>query len=313
MHTLTGMSATGMAHPHIKTLFVVADSSERVKPPIKHELMHLMAMLKWGYPHFTSTWINEGLAAYAENNCNGYSVAEVYRYFLHTDQLIPIDALVTAFYQQPEMIAYHQSAYVVEYLLEFYSMKQFKRLWTEGFNNFEAIYEMSFPEMKKQWEANVIKKHPEVPTINWEVFKEGCMKLQATNRTENKRNDAELTPEQQAAFDALNTLQVSTDSRNRLYSTFAGTVQPCYPPDTTLIISQADALAAMKQFVAKHCTNLTIKVRNELAAKSVLAQDEYTLSLCLDHAAVTDENGVPMTGTWVMPNVLGRRDVVMVW
>lgn len=314
MNKLAGMSATGMALPHIRTLFVVADTAEKVKPPIKHELMHLLAMLKWGYPHYTSTWINEGLAAYAEDNCNGYSVSEIYRYFLETDKLISIDSLVTDFYNQPEMIGYHQSAYVVEYLLENYSIKQFNRLWLEGFYEFESIYNMSFQEMKKLLEVDVIKKHSEVPNISWEVFKEGCMKSQPNNIPKNKSTDSELTPEQHSAFDALNRLQVSTDEKNRLYSTFAGIDQPCYPPDTSLTISQTELLTAMKHFVTSNCKNLTVEERDELAVASVLAQEEYTVLLCLDNSTpVTYENGVPMTGTWVMPNVLDQRDVIIVW
>ena len=124
----------------------------------------------------------------------------------------------------------------------------------------------------------------------------------------------ELTPEQQSAFDALNILQGSTDEMNRLYSTFAGIVQPCYPPDTSLTLSRSDLLTAIQQFVARHCTNLTMKERNDLAAKSVLAQEQYTVSLCLDNTVdATFENGAPLTGTWVLPSVLGRRDVIIVW
>lgn len=176
MSVITGMYATGMAYPHNKTLYVVADSSEKIKPPIKHELMHLIAMLEWGYPHNTSTCINEGLATYAEDNCNGYSVSEIYRYFLDTDQLIHIDSLTTDFYHQPEMVGYHQSAYVVEYLLNNYSINQFKRLWKEGFDSFESIYSVSFQEMQKELDKSILKEHPEVPNIDWETFKEGCMK-----------------------------------------------------------------------------------------------------------------------------------------
>lgn len=176
MNVITGMYATGMAYPHNKTLYVVADSSEKVKPPIKHELMHLIAMLEWGYPHYTSTWINEGLATYAEDNCNGYSVSEIYSYFLDTDKLIHIDSLTTDFYNQPEMVCYHQSAYVVEHLLNNYSINQFKRLWIEGFDSFESIYSVSFQEMKKELDQSILKEHPEVPNIDWETFKEGCLK-----------------------------------------------------------------------------------------------------------------------------------------
>lgn len=124
----------------------------------------------------------------------------------------------------------------------------------------------------------------------------------------------ELTPTQQAAFDALDTLQISSDEMSRMYSTFAGIKQQCYPPDTSLTISQAELLLAMKQFVTSNYKNLSAEKREELAAKSVLAQEAYTVLLCINPSVpVTYENGAPMTGTWVMPNVLGRRDVVIEW
>ncbi len=125
---------------------------------------------------------------------------------------------------------------------------------------------------------------------------------------------SELSKEQEDAFDALNTLQTSTDEMNRLYSTFANITHPCYPADTSFTISRSDLLTAMKQFVTKHCTNLSIGERDKLAATSVLAQEEYTVLYCPDFASnVNYENGLPMTGTWVIPSVLGRRDVTMVW
>jgi hypothetical protein len=135
-----------------------------------------------------------------------------------------------------------------------------------------------------------------------------------TDSATNLETISGLTPEQQSAFDALNTLQVSTNEMNRLYSTFAGIVQPCYPPDTSMTISQSELLVAMKQFVTNNCRNLTVEERIELTTTSVLAQEEYTVSLCLDNSSNVDyKNGVPMTGTWVMPSVLGRRDVIIVW
>ena len=52
MFPLTGTHALGNAYPHIKTLYVV--SNETSKSPIKHELMHLIAMLEWDYPPASS-------------------------------------------------------------------------------------------------------------------------------------------------------------------------------------------------------------------------------------------------------------------
>jgi len=139
-------------------------------------------------------------------------------------------------------------------------------------------------------------------------------KQELTDSTLYTNTVSELTPEQQSAFDALNTLQVSTDEKNRLYSTFADIVQPCYPADTSFVISQSELLIVMKQFISKNCKNLTVEKQNELAATSVLAQEEYKILHCGDNSYNQNyENGLPMTGTWVMPSVLGRRDIILVW
>ena len=125
---------------------------------------------------------------------------------------------------------------------------------------------------------------------------------------------SELTPEQQSAFDALNTLQISTDEQNRLYSTFADIAHPCFPPDTSFVISQSELLTAMMQFVKENCSNLNIEKQEELATTAVLAQKEYTVLYCPGHSSnMNYGKGIPRKGTWVMPSVLGRRDVTLVW
>lgn len=124
----------------------------------------------------------------------------------------------------------------------------------------------------------------------------------------------ELTSEQESALDALNMLQINTDEKNRLYSTFANINQPCYPPDTNFVISRSEFQIAMSQFLTMHCTNLTKKEREELATASVLAQEEYTVLHCNSNSSnLNYKNGLPMSGIWIMPNVLGRRDVLLEW
>jgi hypothetical protein len=172
MFWLTGYKPSGTAQPYIKTVYLVADGEKT--PPIKHELMHLITMLEWGYPHVSSTLINEGLAAYAEDNCNGHNVAQIYRYFMKTGKLIDIDFLTSDFYAQSEMIGYHQSAYLVKYLLNNYNIEQFEKLWTQGFDSFESIYGIRFSKAKADLEKALLKKYPSVPDIDWETFKEGC-------------------------------------------------------------------------------------------------------------------------------------------
>ncbi|NVK73280.1 MAG: hypothetical protein HWE24_07360 [Oceanospirillaceae bacterium] len=124
----------------------------------------------------------------------------------------------------------------------------------------------------------------------------------------------ELTPEQEQALDALDTFQMNTDESGRVYSTFAGLEQPFYPPDTVLTISQTELLQAMKQYVELHCTDISAETRSKLASHAAMAQEEYTLAICTEgYEDLSFEEGLPMTGIWVMLNVLGTRDVVLVW
>jgi len=62
--------------------------NDKIDTPLKHELTHLIVMLGWGYPHQTSIWMNEGLSTSQVNNCNGYSVSELYRYFLDKNKFM---------------------------------------------------------------------------------------------------------------------------------------------------------------------------------------------------------------------------------
>jgi hypothetical protein len=172
MFKYTGMSASGMAFPETKTMFCVISNKE--KPPIQHELMHMVVMLKWGKAHVSSTWMNEGLAALAENNCNGYSVEQIYRYLMEKHLLISMDSLSTSFYGQPEMIAYHQSAYTVQSLIKNHGIRKFKDLWTQGIHSFEQIYGMSFEQVKIDMDKTAKQDFAAVPEINWAEFMKGC-------------------------------------------------------------------------------------------------------------------------------------------
>jgi hypothetical protein len=176
MKQYTGMTPSGIALIEPKILYVVANAdSNEVKPPIKHELMHMITMTTWGYPGQDSNWMNEGLAAYAENNCNGYNDEQIYRYLSEKNMLIPMEALATSFYKQPEMIAYHQAAYIVQYLLNQYGVEKFTELWTQGFAQFEHIYGMRFQQAKTNMDRIAKQGYPAAPAIDWNSFQKGCL------------------------------------------------------------------------------------------------------------------------------------------
>jgi len=176
MKKYTGMTPSGIALVQSKILYVVANGDPKeVKPPIKHELMHMISMTTWGYPRQDSNWMNEGLAALAENNCNGYNDEQIYRYLLDKNMLISMDNLTTSFYKQPEMIAYHQAAFIVQYLLNKYGVEKFKDLWSQGFDAFGKIYNISFSQVKADISTQAKQDYPSAPSISWNTFQVGCL------------------------------------------------------------------------------------------------------------------------------------------
>jgi hypothetical protein len=172
MEKEVGYTATGWTNMWTQELHIVANGE--FTPPIKHEILHMISMTTWGYPHNELIWINEGLATTTEKYCNGYTVGEIYRYFLEKEMLLPIDSLTNNFFGSPSIISYHQSAHIVEYLISNYGLDKFEELWKAGFNSFEDIYMISFSEMEEEINKKTIAKHPTVVSIDWETFSEGC-------------------------------------------------------------------------------------------------------------------------------------------
>lgn len=175
MKKYTGTPASGIALLEPKKVYVVANNDpKQIKPPIKYELMHMISMTNWGYPGKDSNWMNEGLAAFAENNCNGYNDAEIYRYLLENNMLISNENLTRDFYRQPEMIAYHQAAFITQYLLTVYGVDKFRILWTAGFSDFQKIYGTSFSNVITSINKKAKQDYRLAPDINWNNFQKGC-------------------------------------------------------------------------------------------------------------------------------------------
>ena len=181
MKKATNTGVSGQADFWNKTVgFVSTDDPETIEkeniipPPITHETMHMIAMETWGYPQESNLWMNEGLATFAANSCNGRTVREVHNYLLTHDMTFPMDSLTGQFYACNEMIGYHQAASIVQYLLEHYGVEKFGAFWQAGFSEFELIYGTTFPEVEAKLNAEVRAAYPEGVELDWEVFKKGC-------------------------------------------------------------------------------------------------------------------------------------------
>ena len=172
MKKYTGRAVTGIAQAERNTMFSLIGNG--VHPPIQHEMMHMITMIKWGTPPKSMDWINEGVATYAGGTCSSYTLEEIYTYFLQESELIGIANLAEDFYTYSEMKSYTQSAYLSKYLIDNYGVDRLKKLWKAGFQKFDEIYGFSAQELEEKIAMLLNKKYPEKIAFDWEEFKKGC-------------------------------------------------------------------------------------------------------------------------------------------
>jgi hypothetical protein len=174
MKRYVGNPSSGVAIPRPFRIVYMVFSEKEEGAPIKHELMHMICLVDWGDPDPTSLWMNEGLAAFSQNSCNGFTDEQIYRYFAANRMLLPIDSLANAFYQEPEMITYHQAGWMVGYLLKHYGVGKLRDLWQQGLFHFNAICGTSFSHMEADIKAAAERDYPKAPEIDWTSFSVGC-------------------------------------------------------------------------------------------------------------------------------------------
>lgn len=150
------------------------------KNPLKHELMHMVSQCKWGtniaYDSNLFAWLQEGLATYAdpEAECDNYSFEEKYVYFIQSKKIIGADLLITRMSDQHSKIAYNQSAYIVKLLIDNYGIDCLKKLWAGTMDDFITIYGLSFNDMMKKIETELIQKYPDPIAFDWDEFEKKC-------------------------------------------------------------------------------------------------------------------------------------------
>lgn len=156
---------------HIYSIYKKGDN------PLKHELMHLVSLNKWGKTTgaFVS-WLSEGLAMLADpslDNCEDHTFEEKYVYFLQNNKLLSAKELIFSMHDfvMPELkIFYAQSACIVDYLLRHYGMDKVKQQWISRIERFEEIFGLSFDELIIKINNELNQKYPNAIEFDWEKF-----------------------------------------------------------------------------------------------------------------------------------------------
>ena len=132
-------------------------------------------MNTWGPS--TSRLLIEGSAVYADNECHFENpILTINAHYLQSNQLVPLNDLIHHFDElafKNDVLAYLQSAGVFKYLYEQYGVEKIKKLWVNGFENFQTIYGFSVQQLETDW-LNFIKTVVIPEDFDADKLKDGC-------------------------------------------------------------------------------------------------------------------------------------------
>lgn len=147
MKVLVGYETNGNANP--KHNFLTAIFSENIKAAYSnHELFHLIAMNLWGYPE---TWINEGMAVYADNSWNGYNLHELSKFLIDNDKFVSIDSIAKDLRKYDSMLTYPLLGSFAKFIDETYGRETIEAIWIKGRKGLKKHVGRSLDDLQKEW------------------------------------------------------------------------------------------------------------------------------------------------------------------
>ena len=142
---------------------VRSDNLEWAKRTLAHEITHLLVReVTFGPFGDIPTWLNEGLAQYAEGEMEEYQ-CEILNRAIKEDKLISVRSLGSSFPADPDQarLAYAQSLSLVSYLVETYGwadMRELLVVFKEGStydNALQKVYSIDIQGLEERWLAYV--------------------------------------------------------------------------------------------------------------------------------------------------------------
>ncbi len=129
MRRAVGYGVTGFADTQGRGVFLVTNPDWRAFE--RHELMHVVAVDRWGRAAAGNDWLLEGLAQMADGHCGGHTNTAVMLGLVARHGWIPLDTMLTAFRQQNDLRAYLQAAAFSGWLREHAGVAALQTAWQQ--------------------------------------------------------------------------------------------------------------------------------------------------------------------------------------
>jgi hypothetical protein len=119
------------------------------------------------------------------------------------------------------------------------------------------------------------------------------------------------------AMNAFTEIQVNGDGRMMLYLTFPNIDhRECYGEVSTFEISREEFHDALLDIMSKNNHRITDLERSKLAAVASLPSALYKVTTCGSTTELSESNSgetPPRKGTWIIPAIFGRSDLLINW
>jgi hypothetical protein len=168
MKKLIGHEINGVAYSDTKVVCFVF--SEKINASGSHEIMHVMAAAAWGAR--PQTWLNEGLAVYADDRWHGYELHDLNKYLRQEKKLIPLKKLIGNFRGHPNLVSYPQAGSFVKYLYEQYGVEKIRELWKKGaVKDFKRVLGKDLAALETEWHDKLTEANAARVKYNSEASK----------------------------------------------------------------------------------------------------------------------------------------------
>jgi hypothetical protein len=175
MRPFTGNRALGSSVVGEGAAFFVANDS--IRPPLRHEIMHLLSWRLWGPPG--GVWLSEGLATAAVGGCNEWSLDEIAAALYRDRQLATISELRRRFRNGGREGAAHyvSAASLILFIDREFGRDRTRRLWSQGLRSVTDVLGVSALTLEQRWRSAVSADSP--APVRWsavaaEINREGC-------------------------------------------------------------------------------------------------------------------------------------------
>ncbi len=147
-----------------------------VKFAIRQEVMRVISYNLWRSPNEAANngFMSQGLATWAGSPCGEKSVDEIAAYILKGGKPVEIDSLATRFGAYPDTTSSFQAASFLGYLIRTFGTAKLHALWTEGFEEFPAVFGKDLKAVSSEWRTKLLKDYPS-PKVEWNrITEKGC-------------------------------------------------------------------------------------------------------------------------------------------